>query len=159
MLWPCNRTAAQSPADMGILCPTKPSPKRLPPSSPGLRAELTEMSESAGLDLLAYYLDMARLEAIRLAMCNLFSVTTNLEALRAIVRDFKVAEDIGNFPPQPGVYPDYLAPIIRNNGAMRELTKVRWGLPSSSSAQFGLLARPFVLRYCRTMDHQPASKA
>ena len=66
-------------------------------------------------------------------MCNLYSVTTNVEALRALVRDFEVAIDIGNLPPQIGVFPDYVAPIIRNRDGIRELTKAaRWGLPGSS---------------------------
>lgn len=70
-------------------------------------------------------------------MCNLYSVITNVEAVRAWVRDIVIdMERIGNFAPQPGVYPDYLAPIIRNNGGIRELTKVRWGMPSSSVALF-----------------------
>ncbi|MET4359032.1 hypothetical protein ABIC08_009009 [Bradyrhizobium sp. RT9b] len=33
----------------------------------------------------------------------------------------------------PGVFPDYKAPIVRN-GTGRELTTVRWGMPSSSRA-------------------------
>lgn len=70
-------------------------------------------------------------------MCNLYSVTTNVEAIRAFVRDMRVdAVTIGNFPPQTGIFPDYLAPIVRNFGNARELTKVRWGMPSSSVAQF-----------------------
>jgi putative SOS response-associated peptidase YedK len=70
-------------------------------------------------------------------VCNLYSVTTNIEALRSVVRDLFVdAEGIGNFPPQPAIFPDYFAPIIRNNGGLRELTKVRWGMPSSSRALY-----------------------
>jgi putative SOS response-associated peptidase YedK len=62
------------------------------------------------------------------AMCNLYSVTTNVEAIRAFVRDMHVDEMvIGNMPPQTGVFPDYLAPIVRNFMDQRELTKVRWG--------------------------------
>lgn len=63
-------------------------------------------------------------------MCNLYSVNTNVEALRALVGLFRIAEDIGNLPPQPGLFPDYPAPIIRNTPAGRELTKVRWGMPT-----------------------------
>jgi putative SOS response-associated peptidase YedK len=29
----------------------------------------------------------------------------------------------------PGVFPDYPAPVIRNAGADRELTMMRWGMP------------------------------
>lgn len=70
-------------------------------------------------------------------MCNLYSVTTNVDAIRSFVRDMHVNEvTIGNMPPQPAVFPDYLAPIVRNFMDQRELTKVRWGMPSSSAALF-----------------------
>lgn len=70
-------------------------------------------------------------------MCNLYSVTTNVEAIRAFVRDMHVNDvAIGNMPPQPAVFPDFLAPIVRNFEDRRELTKVRWGMPSSSVARF-----------------------
>ena len=70
-------------------------------------------------------------------MCNLYSVTTNVEAIRAFVRDLVIdVPKIGNFEPQTFVVPDYFAPIVRNFFDGRELTKVRWGLPSSSVAQF-----------------------
>ena len=70
-------------------------------------------------------------------MCNLYSVTTNVEALRALVKTFEVAQDIGNLEPQIEVRPDYFAPIIRNRDGIRELTKAaRWGLPSSSRALY-----------------------
>lgn len=70
-------------------------------------------------------------------MCNLYSVTTNVESIRAFVRDLVVdTAAIGNFSPQTGVFPDYLAPIVRNVGLERELTKVRWGMPSSAKAQY-----------------------
>jgi len=33
-------------------------------------------------------------------------------------------------PPLPGVFPDYLAPIVRNGAEDRELVTARWGMPS-----------------------------
>jgi putative SOS response-associated peptidase YedK len=33
-----------------------------------------------------------------------------------------------NLPPMPGVFPDYPAPVVRNAGAERELTMMRWGM-------------------------------
>jgi putative SOS response-associated peptidase YedK len=43
----------------------------------------------------------------------------------------------GNLPPLPGVFPDYLAPIVRNaSDGVRELMMARWGVPSS---QFALM--------------------
>ncbi|MBL8599229.1 MAG: SOS response-associated peptidase family protein [Devosia sp.] len=35
-----------------------------------------------------------------------------------------------NFPPLYGIYPDYFAPIIRQNGDDRVVSLARWGLPS-----------------------------
>lgn len=65
-------------------------------------------------------------------MCNLYSHTSNRQAILDFVRDVaRVAEDIGNLGPQTGIYPDYLGPIVRNTQSGRELTKARWGLPSS----------------------------
>jgi putative SOS response-associated peptidase YedK len=70
-------------------------------------------------------------------MCNLYSVTTNVEALRQLVRTFEVASDIGNLEPIIEMRPDYFAPIIRNRDGLRELTKAaRWGMPSSSRALY-----------------------
>jgi putative SOS response-associated peptidase YedK len=41
----------------------------------------------------------------------------------------------GNLPPLPGIYPDYLAPIVRNGAdGVRELVRARWGMPSSQRA-------------------------
>ena len=61
-------------------------------------------------------------------MCNLCSMTSNQEAIR---RMFGVSVDnTGNLPPQPGVYPDYFAPIVRNSAAGRELVVARWGMPT-----------------------------
>jgi putative SOS response-associated peptidase YedK len=36
---------------------------------------------------------------------------------------------LGNLPPMPGVFPDYPAPVVRNLGAGRESTTMRWGMP------------------------------
>jgi putative SOS response-associated peptidase YedK len=60
-------------------------------------------------------------------LCNLYSITTNQEA---IIRLFKIMNRyVGNLPPMPGVFPDYPAPVVRNAGAERELTMMRWGMP------------------------------
>jgi putative SOS response-associated peptidase YedK len=60
-------------------------------------------------------------------MCNLYSITTNQEAIRALFR--VINRYVGNLPPMPGVFPDYLAPVVRNAGTDRELTMMRWGMP------------------------------
>lgn len=70
-------------------------------------------------------------------MCNLYSHTSNRTAIAELVRDLtKIHENVGNLEPQPGIFPDYPAPIVRNTADGRELAKVRWGLPSS---QFALM--------------------
>jgi putative SOS response-associated peptidase YedK len=62
-------------------------------------------------------------------MCNLYIITSNQEAIRALFR--KVNRYAGNLAPMPGVFPDYPAPVIRNTdeGEGRELTMMRWGMP------------------------------
>ena len=60
-------------------------------------------------------------------MCNLYSITTNQAAIIALFRVMN--RYVGNLPPMPGVFPDYPAPVVRNAGAERELTMMRWGIP------------------------------
>ena len=61
-------------------------------------------------------------------MCNLYSITTNQAAIAALFR--AVNQSVGNLAPMPGVFPDYPAPVVRNAGAERELTMMRWGMPA-----------------------------
>jgi putative SOS response-associated peptidase YedK len=66
-------------------------------------------------------------------MCNLYSITTNQDAIRRL---FKALNSrVGNLAPMPGVFPDYPAPIVRNASDGRELVMARWGMPSSSRTQ------------------------
>ena len=61
-------------------------------------------------------------------MCNVYSLTTNQDAMRKL---FRIDIDsTGNLPQQPGIYPDYAAPIVRNSAAGRELAMARWGMPT-----------------------------
>jgi putative SOS response-associated peptidase YedK len=61
-------------------------------------------------------------------VCNLYSMTTNQEAIRRL---FRIDIDhTGNLPLLPGVYPDYAAPIVRNAGEGRALILARWGMPT-----------------------------
>src|SRR5215207_7133002 len=60
-------------------------------------------------------------------MCNLYSITTNQEAIRALFRVMN--RYVGNLPAMPGVFPDYPAPVVRNVGAERELVLMCWGMP------------------------------
>ena len=60
-------------------------------------------------------------------MCNLYSITTNQAAIIALFR--VINRYVGNLPPMPDVFPDYPAPVIRNNEAGREMLMMRWGMP------------------------------
>lgn len=71
-------------------------------------------------------------------MCNLYSVTTNRQAIIDFVKAVSVAEGVGNFPPIPGVFPDYTAPIVRNFENQRQLSMARWGMPSP---EFALISK------------------
>jgi putative SOS response-associated peptidase YedK len=51
----------------------------------------------------------------------------NQAAIIALLR--VINRYVGNLPPIPGVFPDYPAPVVRNVGADRELTMMRWGMP------------------------------
>ena len=61
-------------------------------------------------------------------MCNLYSLTKGQAAIREI---FRFVRDLsGNLAPQPAIFPDQLAPVVRTNQAgERELAMLRWGFP------------------------------
>jgi putative SOS response-associated peptidase YedK len=61
-------------------------------------------------------------------MCNLYSVTKGQQAIRDL---FRVGRDLtGNLPPLPGIFPDYMAPIVRTSrDGERVLEMMRWGFP------------------------------
>lgn len=64
------------------------------------------------------------------AMCSLYNITTNQDAIIAFV---KAMRDLsGNIRDSYDVYPDYAAPIVRQGSdGVRELVNARWGMPSS----------------------------
>jgi putative SOS response-associated peptidase YedK len=67
-------------------------------------------------------------------MCNLYSLTKGQAAIIALVRAMR--DTTGNLPTFPGVFPDYLAPVVRNSpDGVRELAMLRWGMPCPP--QFG----------------------
>ncbi len=67
-------------------------------------------------------------------MCNLYSMTKGQQAIRQL---FTVTNDTtGNLPSFPGIFPDKMAPVVRHAEGGRELTMLRWGMPSSSQAIF-----------------------
>jgi putative SOS response-associated peptidase YedK len=67
-------------------------------------------------------------------VCNLYSITRSQDAMRQL---FAIRRDLtGNLPPIPGVFPDSMAPVVRQPAhGERELTMMRWGMPGPP--QFG----------------------
>ena len=62
-------------------------------------------------------------------MCNLYSMTTNAQAM--IELGFLWERADRNLPPLYGIYPDYFAPIVRETAeAERRISFARWGMPS-----------------------------
>ena len=75
-------------------------------------------------------------------MCNLYSVTKGQQAIRELARALR--DTTGNLPPLPGIFPDYAAPIVRNQPDGRELTMARWGMPTPVFALTGKKSDPGV---------------
>src|SRR4051812_17900043 len=67
-------------------------------------------------------------------MCNLYSMTRNVDAIRRLFGVAPNHDRTGNLPVLPGIFPDYPAPIVRNSADGRELAMARWGMPSSQRA-------------------------
>ncbi|EAU41646.1 hypothetical protein FP2506_14474 [Fulvimarina pelagi HTCC2506] len=62
-------------------------------------------------------------------MCNLYAITKGQAAIRQFTR--AMTDRTGNLPSLPGVFPDMEAPVMRNGEyGDRELTMMRWGMPS-----------------------------
>ncbi len=61
-------------------------------------------------------------------MCNLYSLTRSREAIRRL---FQVDHDrTGNQPEVPAVFPDQMAPVIRQEAdGARTMLSMRWGFP------------------------------
>jgi putative SOS response-associated peptidase YedK len=65
-------------------------------------------------------------------MCNLYSMTKNVDAIKQLFGALN--SRVGNLPSLPGIFPDYPAPIVRNALHGREIVMARWGMPTSQSA-------------------------
>jgi hypothetical protein len=61
-------------------------------------------------------------------MCNLYSLNKGQDHIR---REFQVNwDDTGNMPPLAGIFPDMMAPVVRNDGDVRRMQMMRWGMPT-----------------------------
>lgn len=67
-------------------------------------------------------------------MCNLYSLTSNQEAMRHL---FAIQNDTtGNLASMPGIFPDREAPVVHVVDGERTLSMYRWGMPSSQKALY-----------------------
>ncbi len=63
-------------------------------------------------------------------MCNLYSQTRAVDAMRQLFLPEPFENLAGNLPEQPEIYPDQLAPVIRATPDGLLLARARWGLPT-----------------------------
>jgi putative SOS response-associated peptidase YedK len=72
----------------------------------------------------------------------LYAITKSQQAIRDLTR--AMTDRTGNLPPLPDIFPDYQAPIVRNQPEGRELAMARWGMPSPAFALKGRNSDPGV---------------
>lgn len=70
-------------------------------------------------------------------MCNLYSMTSNKDAIRELARFMNATSAVGNLAAMPAIFANGTGPIVRNTQEGRELAMVRWGMPSPKFALEG----------------------
>jgi putative SOS response-associated peptidase YedK len=70
-------------------------------------------------------------------MCNLYSMTRAVEAMRQLFAGQTLNNSAGNLAPMHEIYPDQSAPIIRADGEGLVLSYARWGLPTPQTFLIG----------------------
>ena len=71
-------------------------------------------------------------------MCNLYSMVSNKEAIRAFAKFLRVTPEMDNMPTFPGIFANGWGPIVRaTEDGGRELAKARWGLPTPEDKRTG----------------------
>ncbi|MBB3996855.1 SOS response-associated peptidase [Aureimonas pseudogalii] len=83
-------------------------------------------------------------------MCNLYAITKGQAAILQFTRTME--DRLGNLPSMPGVFPDTKAPVVRVVDGKRELTAMRWGMPSPAFALKGLTRDPGVTNIRNTQS-------
>jgi putative SOS response-associated peptidase YedK len=64
-------------------------------------------------------------------MCNLYSEIKGQQAIRDLFQIAPEDDFTGNLPPMPGIFPNYMAPIVRIGPAdRRRIVMRRWGMPT-----------------------------
>src|SRR5450432_3101213 len=93
----------------------------------------------------------ARREKGRLSsVCNLYGITKGQAAIREFTRAMR--DTTGNLPPLPGIFPDYMAPIVRNApDGVRELAMLRWGMPGPAIGDGKTMSGPITLSGARVV--------
>ncbi|MCJ1901470.1 SOS response-associated peptidase family protein [Paracoccus versutus] len=61
-------------------------------------------------------------------MCNRYELASNQQEIDDAVD--LIEDDLGNMEPLIEVYPDRTAPVVRNIGGGRQLTRLTWGMPT-----------------------------
>lgn len=67
-------------------------------------------------------------------MCNLYSMMSNKEAVRAFAQFLRVTPNADNLKARPDIFANGYGPIVRATPEGRELATCRWGMPSSEQA-------------------------
>ncbi|WP_242685182.1 MULTISPECIES: SOS response-associated peptidase [Haematobacter] len=62
-------------------------------------------------------------------MCNLYASKKSQDYMRQLFTPAPL-DRLGNLQPQPEIYPDQMAPIVRHGAEGLELVMARWGLPT-----------------------------
>ena len=76
-------------------------------------------------------------------MCNLYSQTTNHEAMRELFKVDADQSDLGNMPALSAIFPKYTAPIVTTNEGRRGLIRSHWGfLTPNKSKKTGNWLKP-----------------
>jgi putative SOS response-associated peptidase YedK len=69
-------------------------------------------------------------------MCNLYRQTKGQASIIALTRALR--NSTGNLPPLPGIFPDFMAPIVRNTAdGVRELAMARRGYAGATGVRRG----------------------
>lgn len=86
------------------------------------------------------------------SMCNLYSNTTAVEAMRQLFKVQPLQDRLGNAEPLSAIYPKYDAPVVRlDEDGARELVSLSWGFRSTKkSKKTGNIISPSVWNNARS---------
>ena len=69
-------------------------------------------------------------------MCNLYSITTAVEAMRNLFKVAAERDHLGNAEPLDAVWPKYPAPVVRlAEGGAREMLPMSWGFLTAKTSK------------------------